>query len=700
MINGKSMVQQFLILIGLFGVLPAHGQTQNKKSANKPNLIYIMVDDLGYGDVGVFFQNQRKNTNDPSKPYHSTPYLDKMAANGAMFTQQYCNAPVCAPSRASLLAGVNQGNAHVRNNQFDKELADDHTMATVLKQAGYHTLAIGKWGLQGVEETGPYWPAHPLKRGFDYYYGYIRHIDGHEHYPVEALYREKREVYENYKNVADGLAKSFTTDLWTAVAKKEIVDQVKNNDSSKPFFMYLAYDAPHAVLELPTQAYPEGKGLNGGLQYTGTHGHMLNTSSGTPDSYVYPEYANAVYDDDDPETKAVPWPDTYKRYATMVRRIDDGVGDILQLLKDLKIDDNTLVVFSSDNGASIESYLPKTYVPVKPVFFASNGPFVGIKRDCLEGGIRMPVLAQWTNHIKPGKVIETPSMLSDWLATFADAAGVQAPAKTDGVSLMPALTGKGTQAESLVYVEYFESGHTPNFETYVPAHRNRKRGEMQMIRKGDFVGVRYNIKTAEDDFEIYDIMADPQQANNLSAKSGFEKIQAQMKAKVLQLRRKDENAKRPYDDAPIPASVVTTKMRSGWAWSFYKGSFPWVASVYGLKRSAKGISKIAAGEKTKADGMTVYNGFIKIPADGVYSFALQTNGKAFVRLHEAKLLDADFGYQPGKKITHTVVLKAGYHPITIHYLQKGKVQPDMELKWKTSDKDWQPLQAESFYHSR
>ncbi|MEO6135163.1 MAG: arylsulfatase, partial [Ginsengibacter sp.] len=518
MINGNNKLRQFFFIMTLLVIVISNVHAQNKNSTNKPNIIYIMVDDLGYGDVGVFFQNQRKNLNDPSKPYHITPYLDKMASNGAMLTQQYCNAPVCAPSRASLLSGLNQGNASVRNNQFDKELADNHTLATVLKTAGYHTIAIGKWGLQGVEETGPYWPAHPLKRGFDYYYGYIRHADGHEHYPAEGIYRGKKEVYENYKNVADGLAKSYTTDLWTAVAKKEILEQVKNSNSGKPFFMYLAYDAPHAVLELPTQAYPVGNGLNGGIQYTGTNGHMLNTSSGTPDSYVYPEYANALYDNDsNPATKEVPWPDTYKRYATMVRRIDDGVGDILQLLKDLKIDDNTLVVFSSDNGASIESYLPKNYVPVKPTFFASNGPFDGIKRDCWEGGIRMPVLAQWPGHIASGRIIETPSMLSDWMATFADVAGVPIPARTNGVSLLPSLSGKGKQKDSYVYVEYFESEKTPGFEQYVPAHRNRKRGEMQVIRMGDFVGVRYNIKSANDDFEIYNIMTDPQQANNLAA---------------------------------------------------------------------------------------------------------------------------------------------------------------------------------------
>ena len=262
------MKRIFIVIIVISFALQSFAQ-------QKPNIIYILVDDMGYGDIGVFFQNQRMKSNDRSKPYQITPCLDKMAASGAMFTQQYSNAPVCAPSRGSLLTGVNQGNAHIRDNQFDKALEDNHTLGTVLKQAGYQTMAIGKWGLQGVEETGPYWPAHPLKRGFDSYYGYMRHMDGHEHYPVEGLYRGKKEVYENYNNVAEGLAKCYTTDLWTAMAKKQIVDHIKSKDASKPFFMYLAYDAPHAVLELPTQEYPKGKGLHAGLQWTGTPGHRL-----------------------------------------------------------------------------------------------------------------------------------------------------------------------------------------------------------------------------------------------------------------------------------------------------------------------------------------------------------------------------------------------------------------------------------------
>lgn len=751
----KNVIKTVLSLLGILFFISVNSQKIKQKNAvhKQPNIIFILADDMGYGDPGVFYQNQRKESNDRSKPYEIMPNLDRMAAAGAIFTQQYCNAPVCAPSRASLLTGVNQGNAHVRDNQFDKALENNHTIATVLKAAGYETIAIGKWGLQGVDETGPYWPAHPLKRGFDYYFGYIRHADGHEHYPVEGIYRGKKEVYENYKNVAAGLDKCFTTDLWTAMAKKQIVECEKGKDSTKPFFMYLAYDAPHAVLELPTQAYPKGQGLHGGIQWLGTPGHMINTATGTPDSYVNPEYSNATYDNDhNPNTPEIPWPDTYKRYAMMNRRVDDGIGDILQLLKDLKIDDNTLVVFSSDNGASIESYLPKDFVPVKPTFFMSNGPFDGIKRDCWEGGVRMPVIAQWPTHIAKGKVIAMPSTLSDWLPTFADAAGLSAPARSDGVSLLPVLTGKGKQQKSLVYVEYYESGHTPDFKEYVPAHRNRKRAQMQLIRFGDYVGVRYDIKSADDDFEIYNVIKDPQESHNLALTKGFEKMQQQMKAKVLQVRRKDDEAKRPYDAAPVPATIYfdtdhpfadidkpidvpddpiiksnisvvdvntnadtkLTKRRivkpqgikekkveyektlPGLKWTFYSGNFPWVPSDYNLKVSEKGISKTADGKQVNKNGMTEYKGYIKIPADGSYSFSIQTSGKAFVRLHEADLFDADFAYKADSVITQTVVLKAGYHPVKISYLNYD-TSPKLLLNWKSENGDWKELNAADFF---
>ena len=175
-----------------------------------------------------------------------------MANNGVQLPQQYCAAPVCAPSRASLLLGQSQGHANVRDNQFDKALEDNYTLGSVMQKAGYATVAIGKWGLQGKDNKAPNWTAHPLNRGFDYFLGYIRHKDGHEHYPKEGVYDGAKEVWENRTNIAAELDKCYTTDLWTAAAKKWITNHEKGKDAQKPFFMYLAYDTPHAALELPT----------------------------------------------------------------------------------------------------------------------------------------------------------------------------------------------------------------------------------------------------------------------------------------------------------------------------------------------------------------------------------------------------------------------------------------------------------------
>jgi arylsulfatase A-like enzyme len=229
-------------------------------AADRPNIIFILCDDLGYGDVGVFYQNQRAALRDPKVPAFATPQLDLLAAKGMILTQHYCGAPVCAPSRASLLTGLTQGNANVRDNQFDKALADTHTLGSVLRTAGYATAAIGKWGLQGGGESPEAnggkksaakpggkkkarnsqaasaggavadWPAYPTKRGFDFYYGFVRHKDGHFHYPKE----DKREVWENEREVSADLDLCYTADLFTARAKKWISEQVAAQPKQRP----------------------------------------------------------------------------------------------------------------------------------------------------------------------------------------------------------------------------------------------------------------------------------------------------------------------------------------------------------------------------------------------------------------------------------------------------------------------------------
>lgn len=655
-------------------------KTQNVQDAKQPNIIFILVDDMGYGDVGVLFQNQLGSSHNNKVPVQFTPQLDLLANDGVLLTQQYCAAPVCAPSRASLMSGRSQGHVNVRNNQFDKALEDNYTLGNILQKAGYSTAAFGKWGLQGRDtENIPNWPAHPLNRGFDYFLGYIRHGDGHEHYPKEGLYRGVKEVWENRTNIAPALDKCYTADLWTAAAKKWITDHEKGEEADKPFFVFLAYDTPHAVLELPTQAYPNGGGLNGGLQWLGKPGQMINTASGVIDSWIHPDYVNATYDNDhNPATPEVAWPDVYKRYATDTRRIDDAIGDIRKLLQDLKIDKNTMVVFTSDNGPSQESYLKEAY---HPTFFKSFGPFDGIKRDCWEGGVRMPALAVWPGNFPEGSVVKAPSINYDWLATLANVAGTPAPAVSDGVSLMPSLTGKGEQQQSNIYIEYFQNGITPKYDDFLPEHQGRKRGEMQMLRLGDYVGVRYNIQFPNDDFEIYNILDDPQQSNNLATNRDMDSLQKQFKEKALQSRRTNDSAIRPYDTELVPA-VSGLEEEPGLKWSKYSGDFLWVPQVYGLKADESGFSdKPSPKLENKESAAMLFEGFVKVPDDGIYSFYLTANSKAVLKIHDATVIDADYGYFNNEPCSGEIRLAAGLHPIRLYFLYNGKGKPNIKLEW-------------------
>ncbi len=690
------MKSVFLLIIFsttiLFSVKLFAQKTGTSTKAKKPNIIFILTDDLGYGDIGVFFQNQRKDKNDRSEPWTFTPNIDKLALSGARLTQHYCAAPVCAPSRSSIMLGMSQGHANVRDNQFDKALEDNYTMPSVLRSLGYTTAAFGKWGLQGLNNPGPDWPAHPLNRGFDYFFGYMRHSDGHEHYPKEGLYRGVKQVWDNRTNITDQLDKCYTADLWTARTKKWIVDFEKEH-TNKPFFIYLAYETPHAVLELPTQAYPAGSGLSGGIKWLGQPGHMINTASGKIDSWTHPDYANATYDDDkNPSTPEVPWPDVNKRYATDVRRIDSEVGDIMQLLKDLKIDDNTLVVFTSDNGPSIESYLPEN---ITPDFFNSFGPFDGIKRDCWEAGVRMPTIARWPGKIPANSTVATPNASYDWLPTFADAAGMPAPESSDGVTLLPSLTHIGKKQSGLVYVEYFENHSTPGFAEFAPQHRNRKRNQMQLIRFGDTVGVRYDIKNAGDNFEIYDVVNDPQELKDLGDNKT---MQVRMQEKVLQVRRPDADAPRPYDSAYVPA-IKNEKVTQGVQWKMYEGQFPWIPNTADLTTSAEGVTEIpgpAVTEENK-EGIVCFEGLIKVPADGEYTFYLEADTKAFLRIHDAQLIDADYGYPGSKELSASIFLKSGLHPFRLYYKKKLNGKPLLNLQWSSPGILKQPVPDKVFF---
>ncbi|MDQ8199418.1 sulfatase-like hydrolase/transferase [Pelagicoccus enzymogenes] len=683
----------------------ASGESSFPKFKSAPNILFLFVDDLGWGDVGIFHQESRRISGDRSQPYHSTPYLDALARQGGRLTHHYVSAPVCAPSRASLFQGVTQGHANVRDNQFDKGLDENQTLGTVLRAAGYDTALIGKWGLQGEDAFAPHWPSHPLERGFDYFYGYVRHVDGHEHYPVEQLYYGSKHarkgpvaVYENRVNVTEGLEKSLTSDLWTARAKKWIVEQ-KSARPDHPFFLFLSYDTPHAVLELPTGPYPEGGGLEGGMQWLGEKGRAITTAAGVPDSWFHPDYAAATYDhDNDPETPGMAWPDVYRRYATLVRRIDDSVGDLMTLLEDLEIDRETLVVFASDNGPSAESYLDVEY---SPEFFGSYGPFDGIKRDLWEGGMRTPAIVRWPGKIAAGKMVDLPSATWDWLPTFADVAEVAAPARADGVSLLPVLTGEtDSVGREALYFEYFNNSRTPSLEAFEFDRRGRKRGQMQAVRLGRYMGVRYDLQSANDAFEIYDLSTDPKQKRNLAleAGEGVNELQKRLKEIALQSRRPDGEAPRPYDRALIPSVEPTSSLKNGLLWQTFPGDFPWVPRCEGLDPRAEGVTQSI--EPPDEAGAMLHWGYLEVPVDGAYRFAAEADGGVVVRLHRATILNSESEYESKGSVSGEVMLSAGYHPISIHSRHPEQNASRLSLQWSGPGFATQPIYAEAFTHQR
>ncbi|BCM93300.1 arylsulfatase [Abditibacteriota bacterium] len=685
-----SLFCSTLALAAFAGTTIRPAQAQPK---TQPNIIFVLADDLGYGDIGVFHQNARRAANDRSRPAHFTPNLDIMAAQGIQIPQHYCSSPVCAPSRASFLLGVHQGHANVRDNQFDKVLEDNYTLPRVLKQAGYATACIGKWGLQG--EESPNQPngfaSHPQNRGFDAYFGYIPHAAGHAHYPKE----DGKRLFDGSKNVVAAYDGCYTTDLFTARAKKWITEQ-ETVKPKQPFFLYLAYDTPHAKLEYPPCPFPTGGGSRGGVQWLGTPGHMINTADGKPDSYCHPDYVTATWDDDkNPVTPKKTWPDVYKRYATDVRRIDDCVGDLLTLLKDLKIDSNTLVVFTSDNGPSQESYLPENN---EANFFGSFGPFDGIKRDLWEGGIRVGAIARWPGRVAAGRVSPTPSAFWDWMPTFSEVAGLPAPARSDGVSLLPTLQGRGTQNPSRLYFEYSVAGKTPAYPEFAPAHQGRVRQQMQALRLGDYIGVRYNIASHADQFEIYNIIKDPQETNNLAKDPKFAALQQQLHDTVLGLRRPDTDAPRPYDDEFVP-SVTPEHTTKGLTWNAIQQPAPWVAQTTALKPLSTGLTPRLLWPKLSPQANEIqFSGFIEVPKDGDYTFSLSTSSKALLRLHEAIVIDADYGYQPGSEIKGIIKLKAGKHPFNFSALKVGTTVPTLTLKWNSAGSLPQEISDTAFSH--
>ncbi len=664
-------------------------------AARKPNLIFVLVDDLGWGDVGVYFQNSREFENNRHQPAFSTPNLDTMAAEGLRMDRHYVPAPVCAPSRASLLLGVHQGHANVRDNQFDKALADNHTLASVLREAGYATAVIGKWGLQG----GDGYPGHPQNRGFDFFSGYLAHLDAHFHYPKE----HGRSYYEGFENIVDQLDKCYSTDLATGRAKKWIADHVEARPG-QPFFLYLSYAAPHAQLNVPSMPYPEGGGLHGGVQWAGEPGAMLNTAGGEIDSWIHPDYAHATWDhDNDPATPEVEWPDTARRHATMVRRLDDAMADLFHLLRDLDLDDNTLVVFTSDNGPHNEAGAGGGQIGAQdPRFFRSYGPMDGIKRDLWEGGIRVPTLVRWPGGIPAGRVSTRSSQFHDWMNTFVELAGVPAPAVSDGVSIVPDLTGLDAAEDGVVYVEYTNGGavRTPAYEDFHPS-RHIKRGHMQVLFLDGYKGVRYNVTSYDTPFMVYDVARDPQETIDLAGRPGVPS-QQDFQDRVLRTRRAYDSAPRVYDDPLIPALAtdeLPAALEPGLAYSVYHGDFPWVTAFTGLEPDNNGTMAAPGIPESLPDGNfgLASHGYLNVPTDGTYTFHLETDTGAFVRLHDARLIDADRGYAGGNEISSGEIhLQAGPHPIRIFSRHSTSSTPHLKLHWRGPDIPQQPVPEKHF----
>ena len=379
-------------------------------AADRPNLIWIMADDLGYGELGCYGQKVIQ-----------TPNLDRMAKEGLRFTRFYAGATVCAPSRSVLMTGQHHGHTRVRGNAGKQNAetqslrAADVTVAKVLKQAGYTTALIGKWGLGdlGAAEAGL-----PRKQGFDFFYGYLNQMHAHNHFPDFLWRNEERVALPNVVvPVGDSgagyatEAKVYADDLFA----EESLAFVHAN-KHKPFFLYWSMLVPHANNER-TQALKDGAEV--------------------PD---YGPYATES------------WPSPDKGQAAMITRMDNYVGRMLAELKKLGLADNTLVIFTSDNGPHNESnHSLKRFEP--------SGPFTGIKRSLTDGGIRVPCIAWWPGQVKAGSETGLVASFADWLATAAELAGAQTPEGCDSISFAPTLLGRqGQLSHDFLYWEFHEGG--------------------------------------------------------------------------------------------------------------------------------------------------------------------------------------------------------------------------------------------------
>ncbi len=435
-------------------------------TGKKPNIIYILADDLGYGDLSCYGQQK-----------FSTPNIDRLAAEGKLFTQHYAGSTVCAPSRSALMTGLHTGHTQVRGNrginggQYPLP-ADAVTLPKRLKAAGYVTGAFGKWGLGYPGSEGD-----PLKQGFDEFFGYNSQTIAHNYYPWDLWHNTEKIILEENEGEKQG---AYAPHL---IQEKTLAFLEQHKDTT--FFLFVPSVIPHAELVAPA-AYMAQFNENASAERPADFRSVFSPEK--PYQGV-DHMGDNRFKVGDYGSQAHP----RAAFAAMVTLLDDQVGEIMAKVKELGLEENTIIIFTSDNGPHREG-------GADPDFFNSNGPFKGYKRDLYEGGIRVPMIAKWPGQIQAGSTSDHISAFWDVLPTACEMAGKEAPAGTDGISFLPALLGQaGQRQHAYLYWEFHEQG------------------KKQAVRKGDWKAVRTGLaKNPEAPVELYNLAEDPGEERNVA----------------------------------------------------------------------------------------------------------------------------------------------------------------------------------------
>ncbi|WP_243739361.1 arylsulfatase [Flavicella sediminum] len=428
--------------------------TTNTQAQNQPNVIYILADDLGYGDLSCYGQTKFK-----------TPNIDKLAKKGMKFTDHYSGNAVCSPSRAVLMTGQNPAHVFITGNS-KAEPGMDLAMTNlpeIFKNAGYKTGAYGKWGLGDTTSKDN---RNPLNQGFDEFYGWKTQTTAHTYFPTKMVHNGKEVAIKKGTYVHD-------------IIMDHAFDFIKENAKNKqPFFCYIPTAIPHAAMHAPKKLHDKWR-------------------------KKLPQFENVIgtyYADPEPTPDVI---NPVAAFPAMVQHLDSQVGEIVKILKKYKIDKNTLIIFTSDNGAHHEG-------GHNSLFWNSNGNLRGEKRDVYEGGIRAPMLAYWPSKIKAGSTTALPSAFWDVMATASELTKQPLPEQCDGVSFLPTLLGKVEEQKNAAYLYWKYTDW---------------RATKEAIRIGDFKGVLIHhnaVKKAPAKvapFELYDLSKDLGEENNIAVKN-------------------------------------------------------------------------------------------------------------------------------------------------------------------------------------